>query len=671
MLMLYINEFTCTSCKADRWNKNSKADTSGQWNVAYASLDPDYFGGTTAENWDKHAVANMGGYIRVVLKKRGTTGDRITDVLVNGISLSKAIRGRIIIQEAPHYMVYSIHFAKEGAPKELIEAGEPLWFRILPEKLGWGGRWTEILVRLKHWPKDKLILKLPTAYGHHLRIPIRVSNISKRSAILSSGRIGLVTVNDTRDTVFGYVLFETETKKSKAELTSVKLDGQDVTAKIFKVNGFSKFGMIPFSVKLEKPWNEGTYHLLECRLSTKKKLICSVRANNGFSVMMFGANFEEIGVERAFRDFREHYIDTWNVCSGRDAWAAINKHDFQIMARKYGIRLQPNFHDAQLRFEDIASLGKADGYIQSYWLFDEPEVNDALTGKKLNIPHSQRLGMYSQRLMTVAEAIRQSDPVHPTCINIAKSFYPRGYYTYGQLSDIMTANIYYPVSGNMKWDPVPYMYNGCRSARRGFMPKPMTIIVNASPRTKNVGEVLRAPTAEEERISVYCSLAAGANAIAYYWYNANKIAGCQWIPDTWVEIATLNRQLQLLRGKIGIAFPIELPVIAPKKIWVKTVSSGPDTLIAIIVNTDYSSSREGFKYTPMEKTPITLMLPQGLEINSVTAIEDDGPVSVTFIKEGSKVVFDTGRLEIGRIVLLSSDGDLYERIRQRWFETER
>ena len=73
------------------------------------------------------------------------------------------------------------------------------------------------------------------------------------------------------------------------------------------------------------------------------------------------------------------------------------------------------------------------------------------------------------------------------------------------------------------------------------MPKPMNIVVSASP-----DGGARPPRPGEERIAVYASVAAGAHGICYYWYNANKEAGCQWVADTWAEIAILNRQLQLL-----------------------------------------------------------------------------------------------------------------------------
>ena len=58
------------------------------------------------------------------------------------------------------------------------------------------------------------------------------------------------------------------------------------------------------------------------------------------------------------------------------------------------------------------------------------------------------------------------------------------YHTYGQLPDLVQADIYYPLAAHAKqapWDPLTYMYGATQAARAGFLPTPMHIVDGASP----------------------------------------------------------------------------------------------------------------------------------------------------------------------------------------------
>ena len=52
------------------------AGTSGQWEVSYANLEPDYFLETQPDGLGSKVSISIGGYIRIVVVNRGPEEDR-------------------------------------------------------------------------------------------------------------------------------------------------------------------------------------------------------------------------------------------------------------------------------------------------------------------------------------------------------------------------------------------------------------------------------------------------------------------------------------------------------------------------------------------------------------------------------------------------------------------
>ena len=648
------------------------ADRTGPWKLIYANIEPDRLKPPADGNLVP-LQNGPGAYLRIVVANRGPDADRITDVALNGVSLRLALQGRSHprVQQYPFYKQHSIEFMKGGPPKVLLDAGRPLWYRILPSNPTTGIGWTEILVRLRHWNLAKLHVQLKTATGHRMAIPVQTAPGVQPMTLMKNVHIGLATLNSARDLLYVYMLVPTASKQNPVSIESIKVDGTEITATTNRLSGYNRTGVIPLVVPLAKAWPKGSFHLLDCRLSTGERRVCSVRAFNGFAVMMFGANFggPRPYIERGFKEFHEHYIDSWVSPGGTGSWRQISEDWWQAMARRYGIRLQPNHHHAGQTGAEVRQLAKSDMHTLAYWLFDEPDVNDYFDGEHHGVPLPLRLGLHAQRLVRLSGSLRTADPVHPTTLVVDKTFRPQNYHTYGQLPDLVQADIYYPLAAHAKqapWDPLAYMYGDTQAARAAFMPKPMNIVVSASP-----DGGARPPKPGEERIAVYASVAAGAHGICYYWYNAAREAGCQWVVDTWAEIAILNRQLQLLSPWIGVGFPVELPVKTPDKLWVKTIAAGTDALLAVVINRQYISSPDGFTSTPMEQTPVELVLPEGFAVASAASIENDGPRSLAVTQTGDTVRFNTGSLDVARLVLLTRRKGLLNHLRTRWAELER
>jgi len=75
--------------------------------------------------------------------------------------------------------------------------------------------------------------------------------------------------------------------------------------------------------------------------------------------------------------------------------------------------------------------------------------------------------------------------------------------------------------------------------------------------------------------------------------------------------------------------------------------------------------------TPMEQTPVELVLPGGFTVASAVSIENDGPRSLAVTQTGDTLRFNTGSLDVARLVLLTRRKGLLNHLRSRWADLER
>ena len=651
---------------------DAHAEQDEPWKLIYANLEPDRLEQSSDANIQP-LLNGPGAHLRVIVSHVGSDADHVSDVLINGVSLNETLlkgRSHPQVQQFPFYKQHSIEFVDGGAPKPLVDAGRPLWCRILPSGTR-ESRWTEVVVRMRTWADQRINVQLVMGSGFKMSVPVRTDDSQSPKLLTQFTHIGLATFNRQLNQLYVYVLTPQASVSNPVSIKTVRLDEQDVTASCQSLKGYSTTGVVPFTVNLKAGWKKGSFHLLDCTLSTGERRVCSVRAFNGFSTAMFGANFggPRPFIEKGFEEFYQHYIDSWIAPGGTDAWRQICEDWWQQMAGELGIRLQPNHHHAGQTSDEVRELATSDKQTFAYWLFDEPDINDYGDGAAHGIPLTLRLGIHAQRLVKLSETLRSADPEHPTTFVVDSTFRPQNYPTYGQVGDLMQADIYYALAATAKftpWDPLPFMYGSSRSARDAFMPKPMHIVVSASP-----DGGARPPTPEEERISVYASIAAGANGICYYWYNANKEAGCQWVVDTWAEIAVLNRQMQLLAPWIGVGFPVHLPTKSDEQLWVKTTAAGTDSILVIVVNQQYMASPEGFSGTPIDDASVHLEIPEGFKVTSAVSIEDAGPTSIKAAQDTTGVTLRLGSIDVGKLILLSRKAGNLKQLKMRWQDLER
>lgn len=584
-------------------------------------------------------ISNTGGgcHLRVLLYNEGGTTNPITDILINGISLNSAFAARQ--PSGKSYYLYSPRFLSGGVPTALMNAGEPVWYRIRPIQCG-SKTCTELMVRLRTQPTSTVTVAAKRSDASLIQLSVNPPSALKP-------RFGFVTTSKTCNVIHAYVLLPGS--NSGEMIDRVRLDGTDVTDISSAPNGYGNSGVLPVDITPAAPLVKGSYHLLECLLVSGEHVWATFRAGSGFATAMFGnCNVDALTM---FYDLHDHYIDAWRGYTHDPA------NTPTIAAN--GVRMSPNEEgDTISGALSFGQYNHAQGYdLYSYWLYDEPDLADGHNEWSI----SPGEGLNAQYLEKMSEALAQGDPTHPSFVNMDGG----GYYTYGQVCDITSSDYYYPNNAPRDgWNPLPLIYDRAKSHRAGAMPCPALRFLNAS--SDPTESVTRAPFPGEERVMYYASIGAGDNGLYYYWYNCSPDYGCQYQTELWAEIAKINKETKLLESYVGSSFPAVFGMTLPANTWMRVLATGKDTLMCSLINTNYSSTLSAFTYTQASSVPIIVTLPAGRTPVSVVYVDSTGPHALSFTVSNGRISFNAGPLDVGKIILISFKTGLLEELTARW-----
>lgn len=572
-----------------------------------------------------------GGHLRVLLYDEGGANP-ITDVFINGLSLNSSFAA--VIPSGKTYYLYSPRFLSGGVPSALLNAGEPVWYRIKPLQYG-SWKCTEITVRLRTQPSSTVTFAAQRADSSLIQL-----SIAPPTAIAT--RFGFVTTNTARNVIHAHVLL-TQSLPGQS-VSRVRLDGTDVTALMSAPDGYGDSGVLPIAITPTAPLTKGSFHLLECLLANGEHVWTTFRAGSGFATAMFGKINDAVSY---FTDLRNHYIDAAKTYS----------HDTSeySLAVSYGIRFMQSHQDFTLTNSfNEATWNNNHGYdMYAYWMYDEPDLADSHAG--------YAEGTWAQYFVKLGDGIAQANPINPTFVNCNGG----GYYTYGRVCDISSSDYYYPNHADRDgWDPLPLLFNRAKSHRAGTMPYPSLRFLNASP---DPGDpITRAPFPGEERVMYYASIGGGDNGVFYYWYNSSSSYGCQYQTALWAEIARINKETKLLQSYIECSFPAVFNMTLPTGTWMRVLAAGKDVFLCPLINTAYVSSLTAFTWTPKSSVPIQVTLPAGRVPVEAVTVDDTGPHALSFTVSGGRVSFNAGTLQVGKFVLISFKPGLLAELNARW-----
>ena len=105
-----------------------------------------------------------------------------------------------------------------------------------------------------------------------------------------------------------------------------------------------------------------------------------------------------------------------------------------------------------------------------------------------------------------------------------------------------------------------------------------------------------------------------------------------------------------------------MPVKVSRYLWARTLVSGLETVALVVVNDDVLCDRMGTVVKAVEKAKATVETPSWMTPADVFEVTSDGIREITWKRDGASVEVDLGTVNISRLVFITSDGTLRDRL---------
>ncbi|MHC4442896.1 MAG: hypothetical protein ACYTF1_14680 [Planctomycetota bacterium] len=602
----------------------------------------------------------LGGYVHVYVQNPSTRPLDIKDIYLNGVSLTEGVaRGKEVRGKKDKY-ASSIFFSRLPTEKIdlLIAAGEPVWWKIDPVPIPAGGM-AELTIRLRRNPRLKRLNIELLADEKTARCEIRVSKACPR--ILS------VSFSPELDRAFLYLQHP---GAGAAVPNKIFFDGKDVTGNV-SIHSDQKLDIVPVIVQLPERVGEPSFHCFQALYPDGLATTTSIRVwEPEFRYGMWGIPKEgNTADERAqiyLRRLNAHNINTVMSHYGGDVRKYVSSEEGDKLCKDLGMRIMDHSYGC---FKDPLY----------YYLPDEPDAHD-FGSKSIDRP-DKRLGSLGQWIVELSKEYRRKDPDTLLLCNVDNTYKPEQWYMYAQLPDVISADPYYPeqLRSVYRYDPTmlgaytkpTYVYATGKIYQSAGAPKPMHLILHSC-RFDMEEYPFRAPTPEEKRIEVYYALAAGAKGISYWWYTPSKgkYYGCGGKAPEMValmtEIGLLGAEVRTAGAVIARSCPVNLAVKAPRKLWIRTLVAGFDTVTIVVVNDDIACDRSGITVKPVEKTRLGVELPQWLQGRDAFEITYEGIRDINWQPIDQQVSIDLGKVEVTRLIMITSDKQLRSQLQKEY-----
>lgn len=240
---------------------------------------------------------------------------------------------------------------------------------------------------------------------------------------------------------------------------------------------------------------------------------------------------------------------------------------------------------------------------------------------------------------------------------VDNTYRPGNFFTYGHIADVFDHDIYLrPAPGQaMDWEEVA---RRTELVRRACEPKPLWI-------TLWLGwgaNYCRALTAAEERIMAFYALGAGAKGINYFLHSGGIYSIVTGMVKTgrkaegealWEGVGQLNRQLRWAGPWLVRAYPVAAEVEATEGLWVRTLLSGPEGLVVILVNQQARGTGKGYQPAPLRNVRLRVEQLPWLEEVRVRRVTPGGFETLPVRTEGHRWEVRLPEVEEGEILIFS------------------
>ena len=600
----------------------------------------------------------VGCNVHAYLKNDGGASVTVDDVTVAGYSLNTILEENVGVHDA-----YSIFFHWDNPPQAIFDAGEPVWYKAVPNPIPAGGV-AEVVVRLRWVPQTQ-----PVSLG----------------IVTSDGTINTTVPVDANAPQLASVGFSSDRKKvylhwrrsGGAGPTTIKMDGTDVTADATTVSDSS----VNFAATvLARPTalSNMSYHVYQGIYSDGKTATAALRTwVNPFVHGTWAARDGEGDDYEAAEDWVDETVEhgvnalihnTSNLMSGFTATSAGRQYCDNA---GYGFVIK-DYNDWSITTPLM------------WFLDDETDIEESnlWCGAGKQLPCGRiTTGVLGMRSIKRAEEL-QDQYMAPTTINIDGTQKPNNWYSYGQLVDVLMVDSYYQMRVrdycwyNPQLEPLfeqaKVIYATALAATTAAEPNPFHILLYSCESRPAGQDVWRFPFPQTKRIEAYYALAGGATGMAYWWYKAGYPSnglddGGPEASALWKEIGLVGNEIKTAQPLLVKAHPVDMTVVGSTDVWVRPLASRTDTIILLVVNDNYYVDEYACHYTPVSNATVTATLPSWMQ-SSPTAFEisASGLSDVSTQLNGNQLQLNLGTLNLTRMIVVTTDAQLRATIQQRY-----
>lgn len=611
------------------------------------------------------APERVGANVHVFLRNDGASAVSVSDMTLAGYSLNDAIK----LKDNNGHQTYSIYFRWDNPPQDILDTGEPVWFKCDPSTIPAGGS-AHAVIRLRFVPKTpSLNVGVVTSAGT-VNTTVAVESVTPQLASVGfSPDLRTVTLHWRRT-------------GGAAPLT-IRMDGNDVTA-MTTTAGEPGLGFAVSRLTLTSPLAPMSYHVFQGVYGDGKTATgCLPAWVNPFvyaSWAAFPTNDGDLNAARAWIDSAEDHGLNGLVMNMSSSGLA------DLLGTSAGKQYAADHNYGFV----IDSPGKWNCTTPLMWfLDDEPDAEESnvannFCGTGVKLPcGSNPMGILGRHFIAQAASLKAQYNA-PTTINMNGAFKPSNYYNYGQLADVLMIDSYYqkrvmdshyyfpntkPLyekptviyatsrAGTTAAEPNPFhmLLYSCEANPSGFPPWPF-----APPQTK--------------RIEAYYALAGGAKGMGYWWFkpsNASNGLGDQNDPNAralWKEIGLIGNEIKTVQPLLVSGHPVDIALQTGPNVWARGLASGTDTLMLFIVNDNHYNDQT-FHSTPVANATVAATLPLWMR-SSPTAfmVSAAGLSDVASQINGSQMQFNLGTLDVTRMIIVTTNPQLRATIQQRYQE---
>ena len=530
-----------------------------------------------------------------------------------------------------------------GTPLEELHADlRVAWWRTMPNPIPAGGM-AEVIIRLKHPPEaGEQRLRFETDRGP---VMCEVPLVPPRM------EIAYVAFSPALDRVYVYVEKYTD---DEVTLSGALVNGRDMTSSTtFHQPGFYR-NLSLVQIDLAKPMREGDRPII--KVTSKQGEVAEVKVRAWASDFFTLAAF---GIHDSMDAYPDLHLNTSLTVAGD-----IHAHYLEQLV-EYGYKALPG-GDSNANYyywtKDIES-------VNAYFFFDEPDCKDhpsnlprtASVAKFRRLTAMEGLGSMALLMEDYARRVRHIAPDKGTFMIINGTYRPDNYFMYGKIPDIPAPDVYPHTSGD---DPY-VIYQGLNAGRLASMPRPFHSVPDFVQQAHGKHYWKRTVTPEELDLRVLYSVAAGAKGLIWYSFGGGSL---KWTDEVKQRMALMNGRMEIAGPVLEIGHPVpdELAVANHEKLMVRTLQSGPDTIVVTLINTNYQATGEGYSYEAIPNAQVRVTLPESMKISSCFAAFPDKSVDIPFKQDGNELVIEFGDVETGDILICTGDAGLKDALRQRF-----